>query len=61
MWRYPIGTVVRFIPTEDDPAFWGHVVGFSITAQGEDALVVQWQESEVLDCVVLPSEVEVAA
>lgn len=62
MWQYPIGTVVRFIPTEDDPrALWGHVVGFSTDAQGEVALIVDWQLSDVVDCVVLPSEVEVQA
>lgn len=60
MWQYPIGTVVRFIPTEDQHrALWGHVFGFSTTGLGQVALVVDWQESDVCECVVLPSEVEV--
>lgn len=59
MWQYPIGTVVRFIPTEDyHDAIWGHVVGFRQDTQGQTALYVEWEIGEVE--LVLPSEVEVA-
>ena len=59
MWQYPIGTVVRFIPTEDQPrALWGHVIGFTTTALDQVALCVKWQSAEV-SYDVLPSEVEV--
>ena len=59
MWQYPIGTVVRFIPTQDQPlALWGHVVAFATTALDQVALCVVWQDGFCND-VVLPSEVEV--
>lgn len=59
MWQYPIGTVVRFIPTEDQPrAMWGHVVGFTETALDQVALLVDWQGGDCLEAV-LPSDVEV--
>ena len=58
MWQYPIGTVVRFIQTEDQPrALWGHVVGFRTDAQGQVLLQVEWETGGVGR--VLPSEVEV--
>ena len=58
MWRYSIGTVVRFIPTEDYPdALWGHVQEFAQTAQGQTAIAVMWENGDVE--IVMPSEVEV--
>lgn len=60
MWQFPIGTVVRFIPTEEQPrALWGHVKGFGPTAQGATGLRILWED--YCFTVVLPSEVEVAA
>lgn len=60
MWQYPIGTVVRSIPTEDEPEVrWGHVMGFRKTALGQNALDVLWAWQSGPCSVVLTSDVEV--